>query len=49
MVSCDLVMIRRAIQKRLQAVVSKKLSDFEAEKLFLSATHTYTGPGVGNG
>ena len=46
MVSCDLIWTRREIQKRLQSLISKKLDDFDAEKLFLNATHTHTAPGM---
>ena len=45
MVSCDLLFIQRAVQQRLQEKVRAQLSDLDARKLFLNATHTHTGPG----
>jgi hypothetical protein len=45
LISCDLLFIRKSVQDRLKQVVKDRLPDFEAEKLFLNATHTHTGPG----
>ena len=45
MVSCDLLFIRAQTQKKLQSVIAKKLTDFDASKLFLNATHSHTSPG----
>ena len=45
LVSCDLLYIRKTVQDRLRQAVKAQLLDFDAEKLFLSATHTHTGPG----
>ena len=45
MVSCDLLFIQRAVQRRLQEKVGVRLPGFDARKLFLNATHTHTGPG----
>jgi hypothetical protein len=45
LISCDLLFIRKSVQDRLKQVVKGRLPDFEAEKLFLNATHTHTGPG----
>ncbi len=45
MVSCDLLFIRAQTQKKLQSTVAKELSDFDAAKLFLNATHSHTSPG----
>ena len=44
MVSCDLVAIRGTIQDRLREKIQGKLDGFDLRKLFLSATHTHTGP-----
>ena len=45
LVSCDLLFIRKSVQDRLKQMLKDRLPDFEAEKLFLNATHTHTGPG----
>lgn len=44
MVSCDLVAIRTGILDTVRAKISPRLKDFDARKLFLSATHTHTAP-----
>ena len=44
MVSCDLVAIRGTIQDQLREKLEGKLDGFDLKKLFLSATHTHTGP-----
>lgn len=44
MISCDLVAIRDGVQERLRDRVRSRLSDFQIDKLFLSATHTHTAP-----
>jgi hypothetical protein len=46
MVSCDLLFIRAQTQKKLQNEIAKKLTDFDAAKLFLNAIHSHTSPGV---
>jgi hypothetical protein len=46
MVSCDLLFIRAQTQKKLQGLISEKLIDFDASKLFLNATHSHTSPGL---
>ncbi len=46
MVSCDLLFIRAQTQKKLQGLISEKLTDFDASKLFLNATHSHTSPGL---
>lgn len=43
-VSCDLVAIRDGILQQVRAKVQPRLKDFDARKLFLSATHTHTAP-----
>jgi len=45
LISCDLLFIRKSVQDRLKQTVKGRLPDFDAEKLFLNATHTHTGPG----
>lgn len=45
LVSCDVLMIQRAIQQRLQERIRTRLPELEGRKLFLNATHTHTGPG----
>jgi sugar phosphate isomerase/epimerase len=45
LVSCDVLFIQGAIQRRLQEMIKARLPDFDARKLFLNATHTHTGPG----
>jgi len=46
MISSDLCMTRKVIQEKLQNTISKKLDDFDPNKLFLNATHTHTAPGM---
>lgn len=43
-VSCDLVAIRTGIQQKVRDRLAGKLKDFDLTKLFLTATHTHTGP-----
>jgi hypothetical protein len=45
MVSCDVLFIRAQTQKKLQSLISTKLADFDASKLFLNAIHSHTSPG----
>jgi hypothetical protein len=45
MISCDVTFIRGQTQKKLQRVISERISDLDASKLFLNATHTHTAPG----
>ena len=49
MVSCDVAFIRKPIQERLRALIKPKLPDFNADKLFMNATHTHTAPGFIDG
>lgn len=44
MVSCDLVAVPEEALKLTRDEVLKQLPDFPVEKIFLSATHTHTGP-----
>lgn len=45
MVSCDVLFIRGQTQKKIQNIISQRLTDFDASKLFLNATHSHTSPG----
>jgi len=49
MVSCDVIWIRKPIQESLRVLVEHKLPDFDADKLFMNATHTHTAPGFVDG
>jgi hypothetical protein len=49
MISCDVTFIRAQTQKKLQKIIAEKLSDFDASKLFLNATHSHTAPGFVDG
>ncbi len=49
MVSCDLVAIRSGVLERVRSKVKPRLPDFDADKLFLSATHTHTAPVTAEG
>ncbi|MFO0930687.1 MAG: hypothetical protein U0736_27265 [Gemmataceae bacterium] len=44
LVSCDLVYITREVSEATRAQLRKRLPDFPAHKLVLSATHTHTAP-----
>lgn len=44
MVSCDLVAIRDGVLDMVREKAGPRLPDFDIDKLFLSATHTHTGP-----
>jgi hypothetical protein len=44
MVSCDLVSIGEGILPAVRERISNRLKGFDPQKLFLSATHTHTGP-----
>lgn len=44
MVSCDLVAIREGILEKVRERIAQRIDDFDARKLFLSATHTHTAP-----
>ena len=46
LVSCDLLFVQREIQRRIQERMRTQLPEFDSAKLFLSATHTHTGPGL---
>jgi len=45
LVSCDVLFIRKAMQDGVKDILRAKLPDFDADKLFLNATHTHTAPG----
>jgi hypothetical protein len=44
MVSCDLIAIPDEILDLVRQGLKERLLDFDAKKLFISATHTHTGP-----
>lgn len=44
MVSCDLVAVRPGVLEKVRDKVKPRLPDFDASKLFLSATHTHNAP-----
>ncbi|RIH64720.1 hypothetical protein D1164_13870 [Mariniphaga sediminis] len=44
MVSCDLVVIRGGLLKKVTGLLKKELPEFNSNKLILNATHTHTGP-----
>jgi len=44
MVSCDLVLIRDDLQPRLRERLKARVPGLQAEKVFLTATHTHTAP-----
>ncbi len=45
-VSCDLVAIRKRSVDQVRRLVAKSISDFEIQKLVISATHTHTAPAI---
>jgi hypothetical protein len=44
LISMDLCGVHRSVQDRLRELVKAKLADFDADKVFLNATHTHTAP-----
>jgi hypothetical protein len=44
LISCDLASIWKIAQDAVRQRVKARLPDFDSDKLFLSATHTHTGP-----
>jgi len=48
-VSSDRVHINGGLQQRVRRRVGEHLDDFDADKLFISATHTHTAPEVEDG
>jgi len=44
LISMDMCGVHRAVQDRLKELVKARLPDFDADKLFLNATHTHTAP-----
>ncbi len=49
MVSCDLAFIERSILHRLRESIKDKIKDFNADKIFVNATHTHTAPNLVEG
>lgn len=48
-VSCDRVSIPGVVEKRVAEALRTALSDFDASRLIISATHTHTAPETENG
>lgn len=46
LVACDLLLVPRQMQQRLQERIRAQLPEFDSAKLFLNATHTHTAPGL---
>jgi hypothetical protein len=46
LVACDVCYVPRDIQQRFRAYLGDRLKGFDADKLFLAATHTHTGPAL---
>ena len=44
LISMDICGVHMAVQDRVKEMVKSKLADFDADKLFLNATHTHTAP-----
>lgn len=44
LVSCDTILIRRALQDSVKRLLQPRLTDFNPDKLVLHATHTHQGP-----
>lgn len=49
MVACDLVAIREGVLEKVRERLKTELPGFDANKLFLSATHTHTAPEMTEG
>ena len=49
MVSCDVILTKKAIQEKIRTIVKPQIPDFDTEKLFLNATHPHTAPGFIDG
>ena len=44
LISCDLISIRRVTMNSVRALLKGRLSDFDADKLIMNATHTHQAP-----
>lgn len=44
MISCDVCYMSRSVVEKVRLRLKETLPDFDPQKLFLSATHTHTGP-----
>jgi len=49
MIACDVCYVPQDIQQRLRAYLGDRLKGFDTGKLFLTATHTHTGPALDQG
>jgi len=48
-IACDVCYVPRDTQQRLRAYLGDRLKGFDTGKLFLTATHTHTGPALHQG
>ena len=48
-IACDVCYVPRDTQQRLRAYLGDRLKGFDTGKLFLTATHTHTGPALDQG
>ena len=46
LVSCDVIVIPKAVMASLREALKPRLPDFDVRKLVLNATHTHTAPGL---
>lgn len=46
LIACDVCYVPSETQQRFRAYLGGRLKGFDADKLFLSATHTHTGPAL---
>lgn len=49
LIACDVCYVPRDIQQRFRAYLGDRLKGFDTGKLFLTATHTHTGPALDKG
>ncbi|MDD4018195.1 MAG: TIM barrel protein [Kiritimatiellae bacterium] len=49
LIACDVCYLPKDIQSRFRERVAVRLKGFDANKLFLAATHTHTGPALDQG
>lgn len=49
LIACDVCYVPKDIQSRFRERIADRLKGFDASKLFLTATHTHTGPALDQG
>ena len=49
LIACDVCYLPKDIQSRFREQVAARLKGFETDKVFLTATHTHTGPALDQG